>query len=369
MAMMKKESRMYDINKIFIIAEAGCNHNGDLRLAAKLIHEAKICGADAIKFQAFRTENLIRKGIKKSAHLKNIKSKDSVFGAMKKLEFSKKDYIKLRAISRREKIILFASVFDIESLRLVTELDFPIIKIPSGEIVNLELLNEASKLGKPIILSTGMSDTKEIERAVDIVLKNLKSNSYADKSLIDRCPAFKKRLILMHTVSVYPSAPEELNLKAINTLRNMFDLPVGYSDHTIGKEACLAAVVLGAQLIEKHFTLDKDMGGPDHKASIEPRALKNLVEKIRIVTAMLGNGTKKPSLGEKKMTPLFRRSVIAKKDIKKGEMIRKSMLEIKRPLDGIGCEKIDEVIGLRAVKNIKSGASIRWKDLLSNDER
>lgn len=356
-------------NSVFIIAEAGCNHNGSLEIARKLIKEAKICGADAVKFQTFHAENLIRRDVKKIAHLRNIKKDESVFDAMKKLEFAKRDYSRLKNLSQVEGIILFTSIFDIESLQLIKALDFPIIKIPSGEIVNLELLDAASRCGKPIILSTGMSNMEEIRRAVDLILRNLKLTKNDNEKLFSKYPIFKKGLILMHTVSAYPSPLNELNLRAIDTLKEAFGLPVGYSDHSIGDEACLMAATLGAELIEKHFTLDKNMDGPDHKASIEPPELKCLIGKLKNINDMLGDGKKEPSKSEKKMVSLFRKAIVAKKDIKKGESIKRSSIEIKRPLDGIGCEEINKILGLKVVKDIRCGDSIKWSDLLKNEYR
>lgn len=347
--------------KPFIIAEAGCNHNGSLNIAKKLIISAKGCGVDAVKFQIFRAKDIIRKGMKKSAHLKNIKE-DSVLMMMRNLEFNQKEYSQLKNIACREAIILFASVFDVASLRLANKLGFPIIKIPSGEITNLELLTAASKSGKPIILSTGMSTLAEVERAVGIILNNLKLKSI-DKRLISKFPFFKKGLILMHTVSAYPALSGELNLQAINTLKTAFGFPVGYSDHSSGDEACLLAVALGAELIEKHFTLDRDMNGPDHKASIEPGDFKNLIDRIKVANSMLGSGVKMPSRSEKETLLLFRRAIVAKKNIKKGEIIRRGILEIKRPLDGISCEKMNEILGLKARTDIKAVHSLKWKDL------
>lgn len=350
--------------KVFIIAEAGINHNGSIETAGRLIKKAAESGADAIKFQIFCTENIIKPGVRKSAHWKNIKKEYSVFKAMKKLEFTKEEYALLENIAREEGIIFFASFFDVESLRLARDLNLPIIKIPSGEIVNLELLRSASELGRPIILSTGMADISEVERAVSIILKNLKIDKTAYKKLIDKYPFFEKGLILMHTVSTYPSPLEELNLKAINTLKSTFGLPVGYSDHSVSEEACLIAAALGAELIERHFTLDKSMHGFDHKASIEPDGLKNLVRKISSIRQMLGDGIKRHSPSEKTMIPLFRKSIVTKRDIRKGEIIRRSMLEIKRPFDGIGCENMNKVLGLKAGKNVKAGDSLKWKDLI-----
>ncbi len=354
---------MENKNHIFMIAEGACNHNGSLKIAEELVRRAKACGADAIKFQAFSVDNLIRKSMKKAAHLKNMGEDDSVFGAMKKLELNRQDFLHLDRASGKEDIIMFASVFDLESLKLAEALDFPIIKIPSGEIVNLELLEAAAKLGKPIILSTGLSTLEEVKRAVGIISKNLKVGHGGNKDITGKFPLFKNRLILMHTVSTYPSSAQELNLRAITTLRSAFGLPVGYSDHSIGDDACLASVALGAVMIEKHFTLDKDMEGPDHKASIEPDEMKRLISKIDNVSKMLGNGVKMPSRSEKGMVNLFRKAIVAKVDIKKGQVIKRDMLILQRPLDGIACEKMPEILGLRTKTDIKSGQPIKWKDV------
>jgi len=354
---------MNKFNKVFIVAEAGCNHNGKMGIAKRLINSAKACGADAIKFQIFRTENIISSVAAKSAHWKNIKKEDSVFMAMKKLEFNQADYAKLKNTARDKGVIFFASVFDIDSLRLAREINVPIIKIPSGEIVNLELLHSAAKLGKPIILSTGMSGIREVRRAVNIIRKGLKIDRRSSSQLIARYPFFRKGLVLMHTVSTYPSALAELNLKAISTLKSTFGLPVGYSDHSLGDEPCLIAVALGAELIEKHFTLDRNMDGFDHKVSLEPGALKKLITKINNVQEMLGDGIKGCSASERRTISLFRKSIISGRDIKKGEIIDRKMLDIKRPLDGIGCENIKQVLGLKTKTDIGAGLSLKWEDL------
>lgn len=343
---------------VFIIAEAGCNHNGDPKIAAKLIREAGACGADAVKFQIFRAENLISRDLKKTAHLKNIGRADSVFKAMKDLEFGGREYMRLKGIAQREGIVVFASVFDIESLRLTNEIGFPILKIPSGEIVNLELLNEASKCGKPIIMSTGMATLAEVRRAVKIISKNLLSYGFSNKQLFYKYPIFKKGVILMHAVSAYPARSDELNLKAISTLKKVFDLPVGYSDHSIGYEASLIAASLGAEVIEKHFTLDKNMYGPDHKASAEPKELKDLISKIRAIGEMMGDGIKRPSKSEKPMLKIFRRAIVARYDIPKGTAINRSNVMFKRPLDGVPIERFKDIDGMTARAAIKKDMPI-----------
>lgn len=362
-------NNMGQYKKIFVIAEAGTNHNGSIKTAKMLIAKANEANADAIKFQFFYTENIIRVSARKAAHWENIKKEDSVFKAMKKLEFKKEEYACLRNIARDNDIMFFASVFDFDSLFLAKDLNLPVIKIPSGEITNLELLRLASGFGRPIILSTGMSNIFEVERAVSIILKNLRLDRSLNGKLINKYPFFEKGLILMHTVSAYPSLLKELNLNVINTLKSTFGLPVGYSDHSIGDEACLTAVALGAELIERHFTLNKEMKGFDHKASVEPAELKNLIIKINNVKEMLGDGIKRPSAGEKMAIFLFRKSISAKSSIKRGEIIKRSMLETKRPLDGIGCDRMNEVLGLKTGKGIKEGDSLKWNDLILNEKK
>ena len=350
---------------VFIIAEAGCNHNGSLKIAKELIKKAKSCAADAVKFQIFNSENLVRADAAKKAHLKNINNNDSVLESLKKLEFKKQDYLGLVRFAQNQKIVIFASVFDIQSLNLANELNMPIIKIPSGEIVNLELIKAAALTNKPIILSTGMATMQEIKAAVDIILKSQKSINSSSK-FIKNYPVFKKGLMLMHTVSCYPALSKELNLQSINTMHSYFKLPIGYSDHATKNLAILASVSMGAVAVEKHFTLNRNMAGPDHKASIEPSEFKKMIKDIRVLEEMMGNGKKLPTKTEKTMIAIFRKSIIAACDIRKNEKIKRNMLDIKRPLNGIGCEFLYDVAGSYAVKNIKSGASLKWKDLKCN---
>jgi sialic acid synthase SpsE len=349
---------------IFIIAEGAANHNGDISIAERLIREARACGTDAVKFQTFVTENLIRKDYKKTAHLKNIRKTRSVFDAIKSLELEREEYLRLKRIARKEGVLIFSSVFDVESLHLINEVGFPLIKIPSGEIVNLELLDEASRCGKPIILSTGMATLEETKRAVEVISRNLRPSTLSNKQLIKKYPVFNKGLVLMHTVSTYPARPDELNLKAIPVLKKAFNVPVGYSDHTIGNDACVAATILGAELLEKHFTLDKNMDGPDHKASAEPAELKNLILKIRTAIKMVGDGEKRPSKSEEPMLKVFRRAIVARDDIPAGTVINKENVIFKRPLDGIPIERFKDIDGMRTRVAIIKDTPILDKYLL-----
>jgi sialic acid synthase SpsE len=349
---------------IFIIAEGAANHNGDISIAERLIREARACGTDAVKFQTFVTENLIRKDYKKTAHLKNIRKTRSVFDAIKSLELEREEYLRLKRIARKEGVLIFSSVFDVESLHLINEVGFPLIKIPSGEIVNLELLDEASRCGKPIILSTGMATLEETKRAVEVISRNLRPSTLSNKQLIKKYPVFNKGLVLMHTVSTYPARPDELNLKAIPVLKKAFNVPVGYSDHTIGNDACVAATILGAELLEKHFTLDKNMDGPDHKASAEPAELKNLILKIRTAIKMVGDGEKRPSKSEEPMLKVFRRAIVARDDIPAGTVINKGNVIFKRPLDGIPIERFKDIDGMRTRVAIIKDTPILDKYLL-----
>lgn len=350
---------------IFIIAEAGCNHNGRLNIAKKLIRKAKDCGAGAVKFQTFLADDLLRRDMCKTGHLKNIKKGESVFDMMKNLEFSRGDYRQLLSLAKEQDIFMFSSVFDTVSLKLVNSLGMPILKIPSGEIVNLELLEAVGRCGKPVILSTGMSKMEEVDRAVNIISKNLHLRNTSGK-LLKKYPFFQKRLILMHTVSTYPAREEELNLRAIAALKDNFDFPVGFSDHSLGDQACIIAVALGAEVIEKHFTLSRKLPGPDHKASFEPSELEGLVHKIQVTVKMLGGGLKRPAQSEKGMISLFRRALVAAADIKKDQVISRDMLQMKRPLDGIPCERMNEILGLCPVRDIKAGESIRRRFLKKN---
>jgi len=320
--------------KTFIIAEAGVNHNGRLDLAKKLIDVAVEAGADVVKFQTFKTEEVISEIAPMAEYQKkNVGKEKSQIEIVKEFELSFEDFKELKNYCDNKGIMFLSTPFDIESARFLKDLGLEIFKIPSGEITNYLLLREIGSYRKKVILSTGMADLGEIEDAIDVLVDS---------------GTTRENITLLHCTTEYPAPMEEVNLKAILTLKEAFKLPVGYSDHTPGIEVPIAAVALGAVVIEKHFTLDKNLPGPDHKASLEPHELKQMVSAIRNVEKALGNGIKKPSKSELKNRDIARKSIVAKIRIKKGEIFTEENLTTKRPGTGISPIRWDELIGKTA---------------------
>jgi len=330
----------------FIVAEAGVNHNGSITLAKKLIDAAKAAGADAVKFQAFKTERIVTKTAERAEYQK-VAGGGSQYNLLKKLELSGDEFEELAKYARRKKIIFLATPFDEESTDLLEKLRVPAFKVSSGEITNFPLLKHIAKKRKPIIMSTGMSTIAEIREAIRV----LGSGGAKD-------------IVLLHCVSDYPAKVEEVNLKAMETLRRTFKLPVGFSDHTLGITVPIAAATLGAVVIEKHFTLDKRLPGPDHKASLEPSEFEDMVTGIREVEKALGDGIKRPTKGEDAIKKAIRRSIVAKINISKGTVITMEMLELKRPGTGLGSEYFKKVIGKKARKNIMADELIAIEKLV-----
>ncbi|MCL5030121.1 MAG: N-acetylneuraminate synthase [Bacteroidetes bacterium] len=323
--------------KTFIIAEAGVNHNGSIELAFKLIDTAKEAGADAVKFQSFKAASLVSKKAEKAEYQKRTTdSNESQYEMIKRLELSYDDHIKLIEYCKSKNIIFLSSPFDLDSIDLLNNLGLDTFKIPSGEIINLPYLKKIGTLNKNAILSTGMADLGEIEDALDILIES---------------GTKKENITVLHCNTEYPTPFEDVNLKAMLTIKNAFDVKVGYSDHTLGIEVPIAAVALGAGVIEKHFTLDKKMEGPDHKASLEPNELKLMVEAIRNIEEALGNGIKKPPKSEIININIVRKSIVAKKTIRKGEILTEENLTVKRPGNGISPMRWDEIIGTSAGKD------------------
>jgi len=326
-------------NNVFIIAEAGVNHNGSIELAKKLIDIAVEAKVDAVKFQTFRTENCISKNAQKADYQKQTTDvNESQFDMIKKLELDLNTHKELITYCNSKNIMFLSTPFDLDSVDLLNNLGLEIFKIPSGEITNLPYLKKIGSLNKQIILSTGMANIKEIEEALDILINT---------------GTKKEDITVLHANTQYPTPMEDVNLKAMVTIGNTFDISYGYSDHTLGIEVPTAAVALGATCIEKHFTLDKTMEGPDHKASLEPDELIAMVKAIRNIELALGNGIKKPSPSESSNIEIVRKSIVAKKDIKKDEILTESNITVKRPGNGINPMKWDEIIGTKATKNYK----------------
>ena len=322
---------------VFIIAEAGVNHNGSIDLAKKLIDVASSAGADAVKFQTFKAENLVTKYANKTNYQKNLTyQNESQFDMLKKLELSKEMHLELINYSKTKGIKFLSSPFDHESIDLLNKLDLEIFKIPSGEITNLPYLRHIGKLNKKIILSTGMSNMHEVRSALDILI-----NSGTKKN----------NIIILHANTEYPTPMEDVNLKAMLTIGKELDIKFGYSDHTLGIEVDIAAVAMGACCIEKHFTLDCNMEGPDHKASLEPDQLREMVRAIRNIEIALGDGIKKPSQSEIPNIEIVRKSIVAKTTIKKGDVLNESNLAIKRPGGGLSSMHWDKVINTKAKRD------------------
>lgn len=323
------------MKKVFVIAEAGVNHNGSYKLAEKLIDAAVEAHADAVKFQTFISEKCICRNASKAVYQKEVtNNKESQLEMVKKLELSFEEFCKLKEYCDRKNIMFLSTPFDYDSIEFLNNMDMPIFKIPSGEITNYPYLKKVGSLKKKVILSTGMSTVEEIRSAVNI----LKDNGTTDISIL-------------HCNTEYPTPIEDVNLNAIRTLKEEFKTQVGYSDHTMGIEIPIAAAAIGADIIEKHFTLDRNMEGPDHKASLEPEELKNMIQCIRNIEKAMGNGEKVVSKSEAKNIHIARKSIVANCLIKKGEKFTESNLTCKRPGSGISPMKWNEVIGKTAKRD------------------
>ena len=325
------------MSKVKIIAEAGVNHNGDIIIAKKMIDFAKKAGADYIKFQTFIPENLVSKHAKKAEYQKTTTASDeSQIQMLRKLMLSKNEFIELSDYCKATFIGFISTPFDLESVGFLNSFNMDFWKVPSGEITNLPYLVEIAKTGKPIILSTGMSDLDEIDAALNV----LHSNGAG-------------KITLLHCNTQYPTPMEDVNLNAMLTLKDRYKCDVGYSDHTLGIEVPIAAVALGATVIEKHFTLDRNMEGPDHKASLEPNEFKSMVSAIRNIEKALGTGNKVASPSETENKDIARKSIVASRMIKKGEVFSKENITTKRPGSGISPMKWYNVIGTVAKRDFQ----------------
>ncbi len=332
--------------KVFIIAEVGVNHNGSLKLAFKLIDQAKMAGADAVKFQVFSAQELVSPDTALAKYqAKNLGPKvKNQFDLIRNLELSADDFKKLQAYCLKKKIKFLASPFDHSSVDLLNKLKVDMFKIPSGEITNLPLLQYLARTKKMLLLSTGMSTLKEVETAV----RSIKA-------------AGNHQLVVLHCVSEYPAPMMDLNLNAIGTLKHCLKLPIGFSDHSLGFEGTIAAVSLGACVIEKHMTLDKNMPGPDHKASLNPSEFKQMVSAIRNIEQAMGDGVKRPMKSELKNRALVRKSIFARNEILKGSMIKEKDLVIRRPANGLPPTELGKVVGRKVRQNIQPNQTITWK--------
>ena len=322
---------------MIIIAEAGVKHNGSIITAKKLVDVASDSGADYVKFQTFKTESLVTKKARKANYqINNTDSSETQFEMVKKLELDEEDHKELVFYCQRKGIKFLSTAFDLESIDLLKKLNISIYKIPSGEITNLPYLRKIGSLGSSVIMSTGMSTLDEVQDAMNILIKS---------------GTKKQNITILHCNTEYPTPLRDVNLKAMITIKKKLGVAIGYSDHTVGIEVPIAAAALGATVIEKHFTLDKSYIGPDHAASLEPSELKAMVKYIRNIEQAMGSNIKKPSLSEKKNIKIVRKSIVAKKIIRKGELFSKDNLIIKRPGTGISPMKWDTLIGKKALKS------------------
>jgi len=319
---------------VVIIAEAGVNHNGSIDTAKKMIDAAAEAGVNLVKFQTFKAETLVTETAEKAEYQKTMTGKvESQFEMLKKLELDRVAHTELINYCEQKDIQFLSTAFDHGSIDLLADLNIPFYKIPSGEITNLPYLRHVGCMSKPVVMSTGMAALEEVRAAMDVLLHaGLK----------------KDDLTILHCNAEYPTPMEDVNLRAMLTIRDELGVNVGYSDHTLGVEVPVAAVAMGATVIEKHFTLDRTLPGPDHAASLEPDELKAMVMAIRNIEKAMGDGIKKPSNSEKKNIPIVRKSIVVKRPIKEGEVFSEDNLTVKRPGTGISPMKWDEMIGKRA---------------------
>lgn len=338
---------MISADRVFIIAEAGVNHNGSLDIAMRLVEEARVAGADCVKFQSFKAERLSSRLADKAAYQKrNIGEDGSQFSMLSDLELSEADHRELIAHCRSQGIMFLSSPFDEQSADLLDSLGVAAFKIPSGELTNHEFLLHLAGKNRPLILSTGMSTLAEVAEAIEAV-----------------ATTGNRKLSLLHCVTEYPAPVQQINLRAMLTLATAFGYPVGYSDHTPGIEIAVAATALGARIIEKHFTLSRDMLGPDHRASLEPPELATMVRAIRNVEECLGNGIKAPAECELKNIFVARKSLVAARDIATDEVLTRQNVAVRRPGHGIQPRDLEKALGLRVTRTVKAEEVIAWDDL------
>lgn len=321
-----------------IIAEAGVNHNGDMEMAKQLIDVAADAGVDYVKFQTFKSEKLVSKNAEKASYQKENTgdSSESQLKMLQKLELSETDHLELIAYCKSKNIKFLSTAFDVESIDFLNKLNIDLFKIPSGELTNYPYLEKIGSLGKPIIISTGMATLDEIGQAMAVLLRN---------------GALRHQITILHCNTEYPTPMEDVNLNAMETIAETYSVAIGYSDHTLGIEVPIAAVALGATVIEKHFTLDKTLPGPDHKASLEPSELKAMVKAIRNIEDALGDEEKEPTPSELKNIKVARKSIVASASIKKGDILTKENITTKRPGTGISAMEWPNIIGTIAKKD------------------
>ena len=331
--MFKIDSTTLTEKNTYVIAEGGLNHNGDINIAKKLIDSAKECGANAIKFQTYKTENFVRET-------------NQYFDVFKNAELNFEQFEELKNYSKSIGLTFFSTPFDIESAEFLNQLEIPCFKIASSDLTNLPLITKIAKMQKPMIISSGLSTMNEINDAVNCCL--FEGNN---------------QIALLHCVANYPAQPNEVNMNVINTLKKTFDFPVGYSDNGESSLVDIVAVSMGANIIEKHFTLDKKMSGPDHGFSIDPNGLKSLISQIHEIDQMKGDGIKIPQFSEIKNRLTIRKSITAKRDLQQGEKIQEDDISIKRPADGIEPKYLTMILGKTINTNIKKDSPIFWSNI------
>lgn len=336
----------------FIIAEAGVNHNGNMDLAKKLIEKAAEAGADAVKFQTFKAEKIVARNADKAAYQKqSTGNNESQFEMLQRLELDEAQFKELAVFCRQSDITFLSTPFDLDSVDMLAAMGMPVFKIPSGEITNLPLLRKVGSLRKKIILSTGMASLQEINEALKVFIKA--------GSLIED-------ITVLHCSTQYPTPASDVNLKAMQTIAAACKVAVGYSDHTLGTEVAIAATALGAQVIEKHFTIDRSLPGPDHQASLTPQELRDMVFAIRNIEKALGNGIKEPTPAELDNLRVVRRSIVASTSISKGEKFSPDNLTVKRPATGLSPMQWDAVIGQEALRNFEPDEPIEIETVSSD---
>lgn len=331
------------MNHTLIIAEAGVNHNGSIEMAKQLIDAAAVAGVDYVKFQTFKAEKLVTKDAKQAEYQQRNAAEDSQYAMLKKLELTPRQHEELITYCMQKGVRFLSTAFDLESIEYLHSLNLGLWKIPSGEITNYPYLKRIAQYGEPVIMSTGMCSMGDVEQALNVLLRN---------------GLTKEQISLLHCNTEYPTPMQDVNLKAMLQLRDEFGIKVGYSDHTKGIEVPIAAVALGAEVIEKHFTLNRTLPGPDHKASLEPNELKAMVDAIRNIEQALGNGQKHVSASEEKNMAIARKSIVAAKDIKRGELLTEENLTTKRPGSGISPMRWEEVIGTKAIRDFAEDEQI-----------
>ncbi|MEM7209872.1 MAG: N-acetylneuraminate synthase [Pseudomonadota bacterium] len=342
---------------VLIIAEAGVNHNGSEELAFQLIESAAECGADAVKFQTFKADSLVSKGTKTADYQKTQTGEADQYSLIKNLELSYELHQKLFRHCQMCEIEFMSTPFDTESADFLKSLGVSRIKIPSGELTNIPLLKHVAAMSLPMILSTGMADMQEIEDAVSVV-KSVRAENKIAEPLSDA-------LCILHCTSNYPTKNEDVNLRAMRAIAENCGLPVGYSDHTLGTLVSVAAVAAGAAVIEKHFTVDRNLPGPDHQASLTVAELRDLIDQIRMIETCMGDGIKKPRDSELPVRELVRRSVVITKNSSAGDVLSEENMALLRPASGIEPKHFESLIGKRLLTNCLAGELLSWADIES----